>query len=296
MNQPAREERTPPDAPALAPFLTRPAREFGKPVCRLGLASHGATAITPDDVLAAVGRGVNFLNWTGFAEGPPDDESFPAAVTALGPERDRVAVCVQFSARTAPEATQELRSVLSALRSDYVDVLTLYYVERADEWEALTAPGGVVEYLRAAQADGVVRRLGVTSHQRPLAATMAASGLLDCVMVRYNAAHRGAEQEVFPVTAARGLPVIAYTALRWGALLRPTPDDPPAFTPPPPRAWYRFALQQPAVSVVLAAPHTWAELDQDLEVLSASGPLPAEEYEVLARHGERVRFHSGRFA
>ena len=35
-------------------------------------------------------------------------------------------------------------------------------------------------------------------------------------MIRYNAAHRGAEREVFPVTEALGLPVIAYTALRWG--------------------------------------------------------------------------------
>ena len=51
-------------------------------------------------------------------------------------------------------------------------------------------------------------------------------------MIRYNAAHRGAEREVFPVTDAIGMPVIAYTALRWGALLRPTPDDPPGFRVP----------------------------------------------------------------
>ncbi|HVK07414.1 MAG TPA: aldo/keto reductase, partial [Gemmataceae bacterium] len=270
-------------------------REFGKPVCRLGLASHGSTAITAEDVLYAVARGVNFLNWSGFAEGPPDDAAFPAAVAALGRDRYGIAVCVQFAARTAAGAAGELRSVLSAIRSDYVDVLTLYYVERADEWEALAAPGGVVEYLRAAKKDGTVRRLGVTSHQRPLAAAMAATGLLDCVMVRYNAAHRGAEREVFPVTTARGLPAIAYTALRWGALLRPTPDDPPGFAPPPAPAWYRFALQQPAVSVVLSAPHTRAELDEDLEVLKAGGPLPADEYESLARHGERVRAHAGQF-
>jgi predicted aldo/keto reductase-like oxidoreductase len=277
-----------------AAFLSRPGREFGKPVCRLGLASHVQTSITTDDVLHAVSRGVNFLNWSGFAEGPPDDEAFPAAVATLGPERDRVAVCVQFAARTAGEAAQELRSVLAAIRSDYVDVLTLYYVERAEEWTALCGPGGAVEYLRAAKADGTVRRLGVTSHRRPLAAAMARSGLLDCVMVRYNAAHRGAERDVFPVATALGLPVIAYTATRWGALLRPTPDDPPGFAPPPAPAWYRFVLQSPAVSVVLAAPHTRAELDEDLQILSA-GPLSADEYEALARHGERVRAHAGRF-
>ena len=38
-------------------------------VCRLGLASYGRTDITPDDVLSAVDRGVNFLNWQGLAEG-----------------------------------------------------------------------------------------------------------------------------------------------------------------------------------------------------------------------------------
>src|SRR3954469_10053811 len=108
-----------------AAFLTRPAGEFGKPVCRLGLASHGRTAVAADDVLYAVSRGVNFLNWSGFAEGPPDDEAFPDAVAALGSRRDDVVVCVQFAARTASEAAQELCSVLAAIRSDYVDALTL---------------------------------------------------------------------------------------------------------------------------------------------------------------------------
>ena len=295
MSQSDRADPAPPDAPALAPFLTRPAREFGKPVCRLGLASHVNTSITPDDVLAAIGRGVNFLNWSAEAEGPPDDAAFPAAVASLGRARERVVVCVQFAARDAGEAARELKSVLAALRTDYIDVLTLYYVEEQEEWDELCAPGGAVEYLRAAKADGTVRRLGITSHQRPLAATMARSGLLDCVMVRYNAAHRGAERDVFPTTSALGMPVIAYTALRWGALLRPTRDDPPGFVPPGAPAWYRFVLQSPAVSVVLSAPYTRAELEENLGVLAATGPMPAEGYEALAAHGERVRAHAGHF-
>jgi aryl-alcohol dehydrogenase-like predicted oxidoreductase len=114
-------------------------------------------------------------------------------------------------------------------------------------------------------------------------------------MIRYNAAHRGAEQEVFPAATAVGLPIIAYTGLRWGGLLRPTPDDPPGFTVPPAPVWYRFVLQSPAVSVVLTAPHTRAELDEDLTVLDARGPLPADEYEQLAAHGQRVRRNAGRF-
>src|SRR5436190_6187827 len=249
---------------ARAPFLTCPAEAFGKPVCRLGLASHGRTAITPDDVLYAVGRGVNFLNWPGEADTPNGADAFSEAVAGMGKLRESVVVCVQFGARTVEDAAEELRTILRILKTDHVDVVTMYYVERAAEWQALTGQGGARGYLQSAKADGVVRRIGVTSHQRSLAAEMAASGLLDCVMIRYNAAHRGAERDVFPVTDERRVPVIAYTATRWGGLMAGTPDDPPGFVVPPAPAWYRFVLQSPSVAVTMAAPHSRAELEEDL--------------------------------
>ncbi len=273
----------------LSPFLHRPAAAFGKPVCRLGLASHGQTAITSVDIHRALDRGVNFLNWAG------DEDVFSRTVAELGPRRDEVVVCVQFGARAAAEARDELKSVLAALHSPYVDVLTFYYVEEPGEWHQLSAPGGALEYCRAAQQDGLVRRLGLTTHQRPLAAEVARGGLLDLLMIRYNAAHRGAEQEVFPETDARGLPIIAYTALRWGALLEPTPSDPPGFVIPRAPDWYRFVLQSTSVTVALAAPHDRAELEEDLTVLDATGPLDPALYELLAEHGRRVRRHAGGF-
>jgi aryl-alcohol dehydrogenase-like predicted oxidoreductase len=184
---------------------------------------------------------------------------------------------------------------LAQLRTDYIDVLTFYYVEERAEWQQIIGPGGSMEFCAAAQREGRVRMLGVTSHQRPLAAEMAASGLLDMLMIRYNAAHRGAETEIFPVTTACGLPVVVYTCLRWEALLRPTPDDPPGFVVPPAPAWYRFALQHPAATVALMAPENRAELDEDLQALRMGKPLPADEYEALAAHGQRVRRHAGSF-
>src|SRR5207302_6869223 len=141
---------------------------------------------------------------------------------------------------------------------------TFYYVEERAEWEQIAGPGGALAFCRAAQRAGEVRLLGLTSHQRPLAAAIAQSGLLDLLMIRYNAAHRGAERDVFPVTDALGLPVIAYTALRWGALLRATPDDPSGFKVPRAADCYRFVLQHPAVAVTLSAPRSRAELEEDL--------------------------------
>jgi predicted aldo/keto reductase-like oxidoreductase len=270
-------------------FLYRGPAAFGKPVCRLGLASHVDTDIGPADILHALDRGVNFLNWAG------DAEVFIRTIANLGPRRESVVVCVQFAARSAKDAAEELHSILATLRTDYVDVLTFYYVESAEEWRELTAPDGALAYCRQARREGRVRRLGVTSHQRPLAAEMARSGCLDLLMIRYNAAHRGAEQEVFATTDTLGMPVIAYTALRWGGLLRPTPEDPVGFVVPAASAWYRFALQSSSVTVALAAPHNRAELDEALTVLHATGPMDAAEYERLAEHGRRVRRHGGKF-
>jgi len=123
----------------------------------------------------------------------------------------------------------------------------------------------------------------------------ARSGQLDLLMIRYNAAHRVAEEVIFPETDARGLSVIAYTALRWGALLEATPDDPTGFVVPRAPAWYRFVLQSPSVTVALMAPRDRAELEEDLSVLRSGGPLTPDEYERLAEHGRRVRRHAGSF-
>ena len=47
--------------------------------------------------------------------------------------------CVQFEARTAGDATRELERILTTLRTDYVDILTFYYVEEQAEWERTLA-------------------------------------------------------------------------------------------------------------------------------------------------------------
>jgi hypothetical protein len=91
------------------------------------------------------------------------------------------------------------------------------------------------------------------------------------------------------------IPVVAYTALRWRALLQTTVDDPPGFAVPPASAWYRFALQSPAVSVTLAAPANRRELDEALQVLNATGPLDPADYQALRDHGDRVRKHAEKF-
>src|SRR5262249_54062916 len=152
-----------------------------------------------------------YLNWCGERDGLSE------AVRRLGAERDRLFLAVQLEASSAEGARKELQEKLEELGTSYLDVVTFYYVEDWSEWEEILAPLGAMGALEDAVERGVVKALGVTSHQRKLAARIARGGKVDLLMLRYNAAHRGAEEEVFPMTAAQGMPVIAFTGLRWGA-------------------------------------------------------------------------------
>ena len=274
-----------------------------------------ASAITPDDVLHAVDRGVNFLNWPGAR--PTSRAALDAmsgcAIAGDGAScRESVVVCVQFGVRRCiggRRGRSSSRTILATLpRTDYVDVLTFYYVEKAAEWRSLIGPGGALEYARAARRDGVIRSLGITSISecRSAAEGRAERGWWmpsSAAMIRYNARPPAApEREVFPGRSTDGgrhagdrRLVAPARCVRWGALLRPTPDDPPGFRVPRAPDWYRFVLQSPPVAVVLAAPASRAELDEDLEVLDAAVPLAPSEFDRLAEHGERVRRHAGRF-
>jgi len=174
-------------------------------------------------------------------------------------------------------------------------VVTFYYVEHVSEWEQVTSGCGSREHLLGARESGTVRLIGLTTHQRDLAARTADSGLLDLLMIRYNAAHRSAGTEVFPATRRGCLPVVAFTCLRWGTLLKATPDDPPGFTPPPAREWYRYVLAHPDVSVALMAPNGRDELNSNLRLLNDWRPLTDRRADEMSAHGDRVHHVAGQF-
>ncbi len=264
-------------------------------VPRLGIATRGNTRLSGDDFDYAFARGVRYFNWCGKPDG------LSHAVAELGPRRDEIVFAAQIKARTAERAERELEWILEHTRSRRLDVATLYYVESAEEWQAITAPGGAWEVLDRYRGEGRIGMLGLTSHQRVLAAgwagEIAPNGRqrLDMLMIRYNAAHTGAERDVFPVTSELGMPVVTFTGLRWRDLLRSTPDDPPGLGAPSAEECYRFCMMHPAVSVALAAPNGRAELVEALRALDERTERDQAWVERMRAHGKRVHRHAREF-
>jgi aryl-alcohol dehydrogenase-like predicted oxidoreductase len=148
-------------------------------------------------------------------------------------------------------------------------------------------PERLVESAVRLRERGVVRRIVVSCHERAAFAAHFANRAFDGVMARYNAAHVGAERDVFPLALACGMPLVAYTATRWGSLVGPS-AAPQGERAPSGADCYRFALAHPAVTACLAGPKDARELDGVLEAL-ASPPMSDEELAWMRRAGALVR-------
>jgi aryl-alcohol dehydrogenase-like predicted oxidoreductase len=70
----------------------------------------------------------------------------------------------------------------------------------------------VRDELQAVRESGLVRAVSISTHDRKLAVELATEGVLDAMMIRYNAAHRGAETEIFPHLPESNPAVVSFTA------------------------------------------------------------------------------------
>ena len=127
----------------------------------------------------------------------------------------------------------------------------------------------------------------ILCHHRPTFQMLLSDPSYAAIMVRYNAAHPGAEAEVFPHLAAHPRGVLAFTATRWGKLLDPRLVPPEERTPTAADC-YRFVLSNPSVDAALVGPRNGQELDEALTALDR-GPMTADELAWMKRVGAGVR-------
>jgi aryl-alcohol dehydrogenase-like predicted oxidoreductase len=152
----------------------------------------------------------------------------------------------------------------------------------------------LVDRVHQLTSSGKVRFVGMSSHERPLLGKIARGELqtpVDFFQVRYNAAHPGAEQDLFPHLPRENRPgIVAFTATCWGKLLK-TRLMPPGERPLAAADCYRFALSHPDVNVCVTGPSTAVQMEENLMALD-SGPLDEEEMARVRRIGRHVYDHS----
>jgi aryl-alcohol dehydrogenase-like predicted oxidoreductase len=218
--------------------------------------------------------GVNYYYWGSLRRRP-----FGKGLRELARVRERVVITIQSYSRMAALVPWSLERALRALRTEYADVLLLGLWNRP-------VSAAILDQAHKLRERGLVRYVGLSTHNRVLAGSLAASGMPEVLHVRYNAIHRGAEQDIFaglpPREARPG--IVSFTATSWGQLLTPAKLERGERVPTAADC-YRFVMTNPAVDVCLAGPKNAAEFQAGLEALHR-GPMDTDELEWMRRVGK----------
>ena len=78
--------------------------------------------------------------------------------------------------------------LLTRLRTDYIDLGMIHYVDRESDWETVSNPGPYLDYVMELKEQGKIRHIGLSTHNPVIAIRAAESGLAEMILFSVNPA------------------------------------------------------------------------------------------------------------
>lgn len=193
--------------------------------------------------------------------------------------------------RREAEVRSSFEDALKRLRTDYIDIGMIHYVDSVDTWRSI-AEGEVLAYARSLKETGVIREIGLSSHN-PIAAMEAVKsgeigvlmfsvnpcydllpGKEDCESLWAEESYEGMlrnmdpdRQRLYETCQSMGVGISVMKAFGGGDLLS---DNSPAGRALTLCQCIHYALTRPAVATVFAGVHSCEQIRECLAYESAT--------------------------
>lgn len=257
-----------------------------KRVFRMGIA--GNYGLDSSDAEWAADQGANY-----FVCGASYKKVAAGIREVIKKDREKNVVALLGWGYFGWQIRKSIEKTLRELNTDYLDIFKLGWLGRTSIYTQ-----GIVDTLLELKHEGKIRAIGTSIHDRKRAGKLALDSEIDLFMLRYNAKHPGAEEDIFPHLTKRNPAIVIYTALAWGQLIKPVKGIEMAPWPgsekegkiPPmtPELCYRFVLSNPHVHLVLTGPKNREQLKVNLTAIK-QGPLTPEELSWIREYGQLIR-------
>ena len=256
-----------------------------KTVFRMGIA--GNYGLDSSDIKWAADHGANYWVW-GRSFGKVKD----GIREVIKSDRENHVVAMLGWGYFGWQVRRSVENALRKLGTDYLDVFKLAWLGKTSIYSK-----AIIHTLLKLKQEGKILSIGTSIHDRKRAGRLALNSEIDLLMIRYNAKHPGAEQDIFPHLSKRNPAVVSYTALAWGQLIRPLKKVvmPPwpgkeSFNGPPlsPELCYRFVLTNNNVHLVLTGPQNQEQLRKNMDAIK-QGPLGTDEMNWIRQYGQLVK-------
>ncbi len=137
---------------------------------------------------------------------------------AVRDRREDLVLATKSQARDAKGVAEHLALSLKRLGVETIDLYQFHCVSTEEDFQKVLAPGGPLDVVRQAQASGVVRHVGLTSHSMTIALKAVQSGHFETIMFPFNFIANEAAQELIPLALEGEVGFIAMKPLAGGAL------------------------------------------------------------------------------
>lgn len=148
-------------------------------------------------------------------------------------------------------------------------------------------PARILDWAQEVREKGLVRAIGLTTHNRALVVPLAKEKIIDYCHIRYNAVHRGAEEDIFPEIGEERPGLVSFTATSWGHLLQQKRMAEGEVAPSAGDC-HRFVLARKEIDCCMMGVKNLAMLRKNLDEIEQKGPMSAKELADMAAIGDHI--------
>ena len=194
--------------------------------------------------------------------------------------------------RNLAEVKEGFSEMLSLLKTDYIDVGMIHYCDAEKDWQEIL-DNGILDYARELKAKGLIRHIGLSSHNPIVARKAVESGNIEVLMFSVNPVYDlqpptenvddlwaddvykktymnmdPDRQRLYEVCQSRGVGITVMKCFAGGDLLNA--ELSPAGAALTPAQCIHYCLTRPAVATVLCGAHTTGQLRECIAYETAS--------------------------
>jgi len=240
---------------------------------RIGFGGIPIQRVTEEEAVAVVRHcldiGINFFDTA--ANYTTSEGRIGKAM--IGYPREEIIIATKSHARSPEKLRKDLEQSLRRMEIDYIDLYQFHDVRDGEDTEAILKPGGTLDEVKKAKAEGLIHHIGVCAHRMQAAIPLAKTGEFEVMQFPFNYITDEAKDELIPLCREMDIGFLCMKSLSGGVL----PNAPLGM---------KFLLDYPEI-LPIPGVQSIAEIDELVAVLEA-GPLTAAEKEEIERSKEEM--------
>ena len=230
-------------------------------VSRVGFGGIPIQRISKEECVAlfdaVVDAGINYID---TARGYTVSEEYLGE--ALKGRREKFILATKSMARTYESMAADIEISLRNLQTDYIDIYQIHNPNDA-QLEAVLAPGGAMDALLEAKAQGKIGHIGLTAHSLSVFERALKLDVIETIMFPYNIVERQGEA-LIAHCQEKNVGFIAMKPMAGGALEDAT-------------LAMRYIVSNPAATIVIPGMYCADEVWQNVTAANNFAPLTEDE-------------------